>query len=178
MSHRAGGLLVWAVLALLAASSRAAPAGAQLPARVAGQFQMSGVVTIAKGVSGEYPGEAVQRAWSFVPLCAAGPCPSVQLVRQRAGGFDTLILNLTAPGSYSGRGLFYAPLRCCRRTWLRGESVPFTITLQITAITTVGDVPLATAIRATYSNPKRRNRTPCVASPGHDAAVYSGQLAL
>jgi hypothetical protein len=163
-------------LALAALGALSAPARAQLPARLTGQFQMTGRVTVAERISGEHPGDTELRAWSFTPLCPSGPCATVLLVRRRAGGSDTLVLHQSAPGDYKGRGRFYAPLRCGRHIWRKGESVPFTISLQVTAAAPVFGVPIATAVHATYLNRKRRNRTPCVAVPGHDGAVYQGQV--
>jgi hypothetical protein len=170
----------WAGLAVLAALL--APAGlahAQTPvggARLLGQFRMIGHVTVAKHIAGEHPGDPVLRGWSFTPLCPGGSCPTVQLVRQRAGGTDTVVLAQTSPGVYAGSGRFYAPLRCGRHIWRRGETVPFTINLEVTASALVFGVPIATAVSATYVNRKRTNRTRCVAAPGHDAAVYAGQI--
>jgi hypothetical protein len=166
------------VAALLAADGQAR---AQPPltdtARLLGQFQMVGRVTVAKHILGEHRGETVVRTWTFTPLCQTGPCASVRLVRQRAGGTDTLVLRETSPGSYAGHGLFYAPLRCGRRIYRSGETVPFTITLQVTVAATVLGVPIATGVAATYEDKKRLNLTRCVAVPGHDAAAYLGQIA-
>jgi len=130
-------------------------------------------ITVAKNVTREHVGELLGRTWTFHPLCTSGACAQVQLVRNRAGGADVLTLSQTTPGSYAGNGLFYAPLSCAGNTYLRGESVPFRITVTITAESTFG---FATALNATYVNPSRRNLTPCVDIPGHDAATYTGQL--
>jgi hypothetical protein len=158
----------------------AAPAAAQSPlvdsARLQGQFQLTGRVTVARFIQGEQVGQQVQRTWTFTPLCGSGQCQQVALARQRAGGIDNLTLQLKAPGSYTGSGKFYAPVRCGARTIARGEAVPFAVTVQITDASLVGSVPVATAIHATYVNRKRTNLTTCVAIPGHDAAVYDGQL--
>jgi hypothetical protein len=164
--------------ALIAALATAAPAAAAAPspfagARLEGEFSMHARVTVAKNVVREHVGELLGRTWTFRPLCASGACAQVQLVRNRAGGADVLTLSQTTPGSYAGNGLFYAPLSCAGKTYARGESVPFRITVTITAESTVG---FATAIKATYVNPSRRNLTPCVDIPGHDAATYTGQL--
>jgi hypothetical protein len=169
-----------AVLAGLAASlTLAGLANAQaalVTARLIGQFQMAGRVTVAKHISGEHRGDTVLRTWALTPLCPNGPCASVQLIRQRSGGSDTLVLHQTAPNSYAGTGRFYAPLRCGRRIDVKGESVPFTIKLQVTATVTLFGVPVASAVSASYTNQKRINRTRCVAAPGHDAALYEGRF--
>ncbi|HWE32205.1 MAG TPA: hypothetical protein VG410_01900 [Solirubrobacteraceae bacterium] len=157
----------------------AAPAVAATPsrfagARVEGQFSMEARITVAKNVTREHVGERLGRTWTFHPLCASGACAQVQLVRNRAGGADVLTLSQTTPGSYAGNGLFYAPLACAGKTYARGESVPFRITVTITAESTAG---IATAVKATYVNRSRRNLTRCVDIPGHDAATYTGRLA-
>ena len=176
MSHR-----VLAGLLLLAAPLAAAiPARAQSPladtARLQGQFELTGRITVAKRISGEHVGETVVRTWTFSPLCDAGPCPTVAVTRQRQAGTDTLVLHLVSADRYSGRGRFYVPLRCGRRTIARGESVPFKIGVQITAAALEGGVPVATQLTVSYVNRKRKNLTGCVAKPGHDSAVYTGAL--
>jgi hypothetical protein len=85
-----------------------------------------------------------------------------------------VLLQLRSPGYYVGTGSFYAPLRCGRHVWPRGASVPFTITVRVTAAALAGSEVLATQIAATYTNRARFNRTPCVAAPSHDAATYVG----
>jgi hypothetical protein len=179
--RRSPGRLVLAAVIVLAAAPpllRPAPAPASgIPsARLAGQFQLSGRVTVAQHISGEHHGDRVTRSWTFTALCPAGPCSQVQLVRQRAGGTDTTVLDATGPTTYAGRGRFYAPLRCGGRVRPRGESVPFTVTVTVTTAEVVLGVPVANAIHATYVNSHRRNLTKCVEVPGHDAAVYDGQL--
>jgi hypothetical protein len=165
-----------ALLAVLASAPPAAAAGPPpfAGARLEGQFSMQARITVAHNVVGEHAGERLGRTWTFRPLCASGACAQVQLVRNRAGGGDVLTLAETTPGSYAGNGLFYAPLSCAGTTYVRGESVPFRITVTITAESTAG---LATAVKATYVNRSRRNLTRCVDIPGHDAATYTGPLA-
>jgi hypothetical protein len=175
---------VAALIALLASATPAAvasatPAAAAAPspfagARLEGQFSMHGRITVAHHVVREHVGERLGRTWTFRPLCASGACAQVELVRNRAGGADVLTLTETTPGSYAGNGLFYAPLSCAGKTYVRGESVPFRITVTITAESVYG---FATALKATYVNRSRRNLTRCVDIPGHDAATYTGQLA-
>jgi hypothetical protein len=158
----------------------AVPAAAQpvAPAtRLAGTFQMSGTVTVAVNVRGEHAGETVQRTWTFTPACPAGPCATVQLVRARAAGTDTLTLTAVAPNVYSGKGRFYVPLRCAGRIYRPGEAVPFRIRVRVTATSpAAGGGTMATAITATYVNRRRLNLTPCLALHGHDAARYTGTL--
>jgi hypothetical protein len=138
---------------------------------------MSGKVTKAVRIRGEHVGQTVKRTWTFTPRCAAGACSSVQLVRQRQAGTDKLVLRRISAGYYEGNGKFYAPLRCARRTYDRGVSVPFTIQVHVTAAAMVGGQTVATSIRATYTNRGRRNHTPCIFIPGHDAASYTGVAA-
>jgi hypothetical protein len=172
--------LTAAVVASAAPASVAAATPAATPSRFAGarlegQFSMEARITVAKNVVREHVGERLGRTWTFRPLCASGACAEIQLVRNRAGGADALTLAETTPGSYAGNGLFYAPLSCGGKTYPRGESVPFRITVTITGESTAGG--FATAVKATYVNPSRRNLTRCVDIPGHDAATYTGQLA-
>ena len=143
-------------------------------ARLQGQFNLTGLVTVAENVRGERPGQTVTRTWTFTPTCATGVCSTIALVRSRAAGSDRLVLGLRGPGYYVGTGRFFAPLRCGRRTWRRGSVVPFTISVEVTAAALAGSEIVATHIRATYTNRSRSNRTPCVAVLGHDAAVYTG----
>jgi hypothetical protein len=177
VSHR----VLAGLLTLAAPLAAAIPAGAQPPlantTRLQGQFEMTGRITVAKRISGEHVGQTVIRAWTFTPLCASGPCQAVSLTRQRQAGTDTLVLQLVSADSYSGKGRFYVPLRCGKRTIQRGESVPFKITVQITGTALAGGVPVATQLTASYVNRKRKNLTRCVTKPGHDAAVYSGTSA-
>jgi hypothetical protein len=159
-----------------AAASSQPPPPSPATARLQGQFRMAGYVTVAHNVRGEHTGQPVARTWTFTPSCPTGVCSTIGLVRRRAGGSDQLVLTLLSPGYYVGTGRFFAPLRCAGRTWRRGASVPFTIAVQVTGAALAGSDVLATAITATYTNPSRSNRTPCVAVLGHDAATYSGQL--
>ncbi|MGN6871353.1 MAG: hypothetical protein ACTHMY_23395 [Solirubrobacteraceae bacterium] len=170
MSPRIAAASVLAILAV------AGPASAQTPttdALLKGKFQMSGRVTVAHNVRGEWVGQVVTRTWTFIPQCATAPCAAVQLVRGRSGGTDTLTLQQTPTGSYTGSGLFYAPLRCSGRIYPQGQEIPFRITVRITA--TNGAV--ASAISASYVNRERTNLTPCIGVLGHDSAHYVGLLA-
>jgi hypothetical protein len=160
-----------------------APAGAQAPtpgaptsARLTGEFEMLGRVTVAKNVKGERRGQRAKRAWTFTSPCAAGQCPTIRLVRYRAHGVDRLVLELHSPGYYTGKGRFYVPARCAGHYIRKAESVPFTVTVRVTAAQIVNGVDIATMVSATYTNRSRKNLTRCVAFPGHDAAVYDGLL--
>ena len=81
------------------------------------------------------------------------------------------------PGFYSGTATFVAPVRCAGRRYAKGEAVPFTITVRVTAAQTLGAQLLATRVRAFYRNPRRIGLTQCVSAPAHDAARYTGTLA-
>jgi hypothetical protein len=145
-------------------------------ARLQGQFTMSGRVTVAVHIRGERVGQKVRRTWTFAPTCPTGQCVEVGLGRTRAAGTDLLRLFRTGPARYSGHGVFYVPLKCGSTTYAQGESVPFTITVRITAAALSAGIPVATAIKATYTNRSRTNLTNCVAVPGHDAATYAGTV--
>jgi hypothetical protein len=147
-------------------------------ARLAGQFRLTGRITVATNVRGEHVGEQVSRTWTFTPTCAAGACRTIGLVRSRAAGSDALTLRRRSRGVYTGAGSFYAPLRCGSRTYRRGSAVPFTITVRVTAAVLAGGQVFATQITASYTNSSRTNLTPCVAVLGHDAATYTGHIAL
>jgi hypothetical protein len=160
---------VLAFLAALAATAALAPGAAGQPApQLQGTFQMTGTVTVAKNVRGEHVGQLVQRTWTFTPLCPTLPCATVRLVRQRAGGTDTLTLHAVGPAKYTGTGRFLAPLRCTGRVYRPGQVVLFKITVHVTP---------ADQLHATYVNPSRLNLTPCIGVLGHDAARYIGQPA-
>ena len=116
------------------------------------------------------------RTWTFTSLCPSGQCSRVKLVRQRSAGTDRLTLSRRGPGRYSGTGKFYAPLKCGGRLFHRGEAVPFTIQVHVTAAAYVGSVAVATRVNATYTNRSRTNLTRCVDIPGHDAASCHGHL--
>jgi hypothetical protein len=189
MLARAGAWALGAAAAVAgAAAGPAASAGAQTTktptpgsvatARLAGQFLLLGTVTVAQNITGEHAGQQSLRNWKFTPMCARDACNQIKLVRDRAGGTDTLTLERTSPAHYSGTGLFYAPLKCNGRTYRRGESVPFTITVRVTGAQIRNNVDRVTEIHATYTNNSRKNLTLCVAIPGHDAASYHGHLVV
>jgi hypothetical protein len=165
-------VIAWAAVPTATAAARSRTRSARLE----GFFLLSGQVTVAANVSGERVGEPVRRIWAFKPLCAAGSCRRVELVRIRPGGRDRVILQRAAPGFYVGRGRFYAPLGCATRIYRKGEAVPFRVTVRITAAKPVAATIIATHLRASYTNPSRQNLTPCVSAPEHDAAAYHGHL--
>ncbi|MDQ6811070.1 MAG: hypothetical protein M3Z95_04115 [Actinomycetota bacterium] len=166
--------LVTAAIASAAAGS--AEAQPSPPARLQGAFTMTGVVTVAHHVPGEHVGQQVTRTWTFAPLCPTVPCTTVQVLRTRINGSDTVVLNLRPGGFYAGRGIFYLPLRCAGRRYPHGEQVPFKLTVRVTGKAVVNGTVIATGIVATYRNRTRKNLTPCVAVLGHDAASYGGTL--
>jgi hypothetical protein len=167
--------------AAIATTATASQAAAQVrqpvsSARLQGKFVLLGKVTIARNVPGERAGAPVIRTWTFTSGCATGPCATVGLLRGRPTGTDVLVLKRMAPAYYAGTGAFYAPLRCGRRTYPRGELVPFTIAVRITGAELVNGGAVASSIAASYINRSRTNRTACFAVLGHDAASYHGQF--
>jgi hypothetical protein len=165
-----------------ASAAASAPGAAPTPnpliaqARLVGQFLLAGRVTAAVRIPGEHRGQTVSRTWVFSPVCRSGPCAQITLTRQRGRSFDRLALSQTAPGSYSGQGSFYAPLRCGGTTFAKGVRVPYTITVTITAAAASDFGVLATRVNATYLNRRRINLTRCVGVLGHDAANYHGHI--
>ncbi len=145
-------------------------------ARLQGTFTLAGRVTAAQGIRGEHRGERIARNWGFTPGCPTGACPTIFLLRLRPGAIDAVLLHRRSPGLYAGGGKFFAPLRCGRRTFAHGESVPFTITVQVTAATATSGGVMATRVNATMISARRSNLTPCVVAPAHEAAAYHGHL--
>ncbi len=131
-----GGLLGAGAGVTAAAVSPAVTAAAVSPeiaaARLQGDYSVTGVVTQAVGIAGEHRGEHVQRTWNFISPCDTGACPLLGLHRQRSGGTDPLFLHEIARGTYTGAGIFAAPLRCHGRLYPLGSVVPYTISLRIT----------------------------------------------
>jgi hypothetical protein len=171
-------LLAALVLALCAPSALGAAAAA-VPedASLEGYFLLAGRITTAVNVPGERAGQTLRRSWVFLPLCPVGACADVELHRGGTHG-RTLVLHRRAPALYQGSGSFSTPLRCGARVFPGGATVPFSITVRILAAGTAGSSgagaqrTVATAIRATYSNPLRVNQTPCIAIPSREAATY------
>jgi hypothetical protein len=186
VGHPAGDRKRWrftagAVLVALAACGAPAAAGAAVNpliagARLDGQFLLAGRITKATNVRGEHKGQTVSRTWTFASTCATGPCATLDLTRTRQTGTDRIVLALTNGGSYKGTGSFYAPLRCGGRTYNRGELVPFTVSVTVSAAVRTDLGIYATRVTATYSNRLRINRTRCVTSPSNEAVAYHGHL--
>jgi hypothetical protein len=185
----AGGLAVAALLgapgasgAGLVAAPRASGAGLLATARLQGVFVMSGLITDALNTGGEHRGEVVQRTWTFTSRCPAGACPTVELTRTRNRTLpplvDQLVLRRRSPGFYSATATFLAPMVCAGQRYAKGEAVPFSITVRVTAARTIGGQVLATGLRAFYRNPKRIGLTKCVTVAAHDAARYTGRLVV
>jgi hypothetical protein len=138
---------------------------------------MKGRVTVANGVQGERKGQRVRRTWAFLSTCPSGPCPVVNLARERSlHQVEQLVLSQAGPQRYVGHGQFFVRLRCNRRVYPQGGIAYTTIKLTITRTVVVQSTPFATAIKATYTNPRRVNHTPCPGSLGRDAGTYSGKL--
>jgi hypothetical protein len=150
----------------------AAPAAAPPLASLEGYFLLVGRVTHSFNVPGEHRGETFTRTWLFLPTCPAGACQQVLLER---GGRNapSLVLRRRSASLYTGAGSFTAPLRCGRSVVRRGETVPFSISVRITAVQPVGTQLVATGIRATYTNPRRINHTRCVPIPARESASYT-----
>lgn len=163
--------------ALLAGASGTAGANSAHPL-LKGTFAMKGRLTKVVHVFGEHTGQRVRRSWTFVPQCQTADCPTVLLKRQRSGQhiLDTITLNRQASDLYVGRGRFFFALRCAGLVVPKGGVAAEKITVRITAQSTVGATTFATAIRASYRNPWRKNLTRCPGGLGHDAALYRGQL--
>lgn len=167
-------------LALALAASGVAPAqGQPTPPRLQGTFALRGRLTTVDDVYGEHQGQRVHRTWTFVPLCAAGGCRRVILKRMRSGRqiLNVAVLTRRGPKLYVGRDRFWVALRCSGRVVRHGGLATATIRVRITRSAIVGTTHFATAIRATYNNPRRANLTRCPGGIGHDAASYRGRLA-
>ncbi len=172
------GLLL-ALAGLLGAGAAGAAVSPQIAAaRLQGNYAVSGVVTRAVGVAGERRGQRVRRTWNFISPCPTGACPVLGLHRQRAGGVAPLFLRQVSPGTYTGAGVFAAPVRCHGRLYRRGSDVPYTITLTVTAAAPQPDgSTLATGFSAAYRNRGRVGHTRCYSPPSYDSARYLGVLA-
>jgi hypothetical protein len=144
--------------------------------RLVGTFVIAGRITDAVNIPDEHRGDAVLRSWVFVPTCPAGSCRFVRLMRQRVGGVDTIVLRRISSVRYAGSGSFYAPVQCSGTTYPRGERVPFTLAVHVTATVPSAGGPVAARVNATYASGARRNLTSCVELPAHDAAKYHGHV--
>jgi PKD repeat protein len=176
--HRALGLLLGAVVVLVAAGPARAAAGVA-DARISASFLMHGRIVTAVRVRGERPGQAVTRRWTFTGLsCAGSVCPRLSLRRQRsADRFDRVTLSRIGIGSYAGSGQFYSALMCRGRLVPRGLVVPYRITVQVAQVAAIEGIGFASQLTATYTNLRRIDRTRCPIGPSHDAAQYTGAAA-
>lgn len=167
-----------AIALALAASSVAPAQGQPTPPRLQGTFALRGRLTTADNVYGEHQGQRVHRTWTFVPQCAAGGCRRVILKRRRSGRhiLNVVVLTRRGPKLYVGRDRFWVALRCSGRVVRHGGLATATISVRITRSAIVGTTRFASAVRATYNNPRRANLTRCPGGVGHDAASYRGRL--
>jgi PKD domain-containing protein len=176
---RAAACVAVAVAFALAASGVAPAQGQPTPPRLQGTFALRGRLTTVDHVYGEHQGQRVRRTWTFVPQCAAGGCRRVILTRRRSGRHivNLTVLKRRGPSLYVGRDRFWVALGCSGRVVKHGGLATATITVRITHSAIVGTTRFATAIKATYNNPRRTNLTRCPGGIGHDAASYRGRLA-
>ncbi|HWE08951.1 MAG TPA: PKD domain-containing protein [Solirubrobacteraceae bacterium] len=175
--HLALGALVGLGLALVGVPPAAAsPVPRPVNARVSAAFVMQGRIVTAVRVSGEHRGQRVTRRWTFTGRsCTRNICRQLRLTRERsAGQYDNLVLSRTGVGRYAGSGRFYVALECRGAAYPHGEVVPYRVTVEVTQAVGVQGTAFATALRATYTNLRRSDRTICPIGPSHDAAVYSG----
>ena len=158
------------------ATGSAATALSGVDAVLAGPFRMTAHVTAAVGVPGEHAGQVLTRIWAFFPLrCAPAYCTVLRLRRDRAGGRHAWItLRRTGAGRYAGTSSFFVALRCRQRVYPHGSRVPYTLRVDITAVTPAGPSAHAQQIAATYVNLSRTDATRCPLPPSHDAASYTG----
>lgn len=169
---------VCAILAGMLVAPGAAAAAARVDARPLGSVEMRGRVVQAEKVRGERVGQVVRRRWTLVPDgCVGSVCQAIHVDRERGDKrHDQLTLTRVAPGRYRGKGVFYAPLRCQGRVYVRGSRVPYRITLTVTQATRVQSIAFARQMTATYLNRGRQDLTPCPLGPSHDAGRYHGRV--
>ena len=148
-------------------------------ARLQGSFTMRGKVTRADGVRGEHKGQRVKRTWAFNSKCNGGACFRVVLHKRRGGRHtDRVVLHRTSPGSYSGKGRFYFPIRCAGVVNSRGGEVRFKVTVRIVGTTQIQGKTFASKLSAKYTNPERINHTECTGRGlGSDGASYKSSAA-
>lgn len=164
-------------MAIAAAASPGLASAQSTQSRLQGSWSMQGRVTKAQGVRGEHRGQRVTRSWIFEPACSGGPCRKVVLSRERSRHrIDRVVLRESGRGRYEGNGRFYVPLRCRSKVYPHGGIAYEAIRLSISHTQRVQSKRFATAIRATYTNTRRVNRTPCPGPIGLDAGTYTGTL--
>jgi PKD repeat protein len=101
----------------------------------------------------------------------------VTLERRRSGRHILDVVGLVRRGRalYTGRGKFWIALTCAGAVVKHGGLATETITVRVVGAATVGTTPVATRLKATYTNPVRTNMTRCPGGIGHDAARYRGR---
>ena len=163
-----------------ARSGAARAASFAVDARVVSTFVMSGRIVSALRVRGERPGQRITRRWRFSGNgCRRNACRTLTLRRERADHqVSRIVLRRVGVGRYAGRARFYAALRCRGRRYLRGEVVPYRITVRVTEAAANQGIDFAARLAATYTNARRIDRTRCPLGPSHDTAVYTGTAAL
>jgi hypothetical protein len=169
--------VVAATVGLIALSVSAASA-AGINARVHGTFSMRARVTAAVNVRGERAGEVLHRRWVITSSdCRRNICRRLHLDRQRSDHrYSRVTLVRTGAGRYRGTGAFESALSCQGRVSPQGSRAVYSITMRVTAATSIGGVRFARRIAATYENRKRTDTTRCPLGPSHDAARYSGRV--
>jgi hypothetical protein len=140
---------------------------------------MSGRITTAVNVRGEWPGQPIRRRWTFVGLgCTAQYCRTLRLRRERGGRrHSTVSLERQSDRSYRGSSVFYVALSCLGSVFPYGETVPYSVDVRITRTATIQGHVFARRLSATYENLDRADHTPCPLGPSHDAARYVGTAA-
>jgi hypothetical protein len=175
-AHRAP--IVVAVTVGLMVLSVSAASAAGIDARVHGIFSMRARVTAAVNVRGERAGEVLRRRWVITSSdCRHNTCRRLRLDRQRSDHRHSRVTLLrTGAGRYTGTGGFEVALSCRGRVAAHGSHAVYSITLRVTAATTIGGVRFARRIAASYDNRTRSDTTRCPLGPSHDAARYRGRL--
>jgi hypothetical protein len=158
--------------------SVSAASAARINARVQGTFSMRAKVTAAVNVRGERAGEVLRRRWVITSSdCRRNTCRRLHLDRQRSDHRHSRVTLLrTGAGRYTGRGAFEIALSCRGRVFPHGSRAVYSITMRVTAATTIGGVRFARRIAATYDNRERSDTTRCPLGPSHDAARYRGRV--
>jgi PKD domain len=155
-----------------------AASAAGINARVQGTFSMRARVTAAVNVRGERAGEVLRRRWVIRSSdCRRNICRLLHLDRQRSDHrYSRLTLRRTGAGRYAGTGAFEIALSCHGRVSPHGSRAGYSISMRITAASSIGGVRFARRITATYDNRTRSDTTRCPLGPSHDAARYRGQV--
>jgi hypothetical protein len=171
---------VVALVVALAVFLGVAPVEARAAAdrHVIGAFALSGVVTKANNVRGEFRGQRVKRTWLFQSVCSTpASCEQLVVARVRAGGKSDLVtLSRVAPGVYLGTGAYPIPLQCGRQRLPAGGTGRYSLSVRIRNSRPVQSVRFATRIVALYESVARVNGTRCPGFLGSDAASFHGRL--